>query len=151
MSYSCLFLSPDGSKFRFDDSGMSNGHAAEYQDDPYSSGSFMGELPDPELRLLQKQKLLLETESLKLQIHEFRQKAAREKERYRLETVKVKHELLVLKLKAREVKARTEYFVAAKKSILEREGLEDGNIEPQKNGPQSAEEIKAEIHHHILD
>jgi len=129
---------------------MSNGHAGEYQDDPYSSGSFLGELPDPELRLLQKQKLLLETESLKLQIHEFKQKAAREKEKYRLETDKVKHELLVLKLKAREVKARTEYFVAAKKSLLEREGREEENGEPQKNGQPCQEEIKAEIHHNLI-
>ena len=129
---------------------MSNGHAGEYQDDPYSSASFMGELPDPELRQLQKQKLLLETESLKLQILDFKEKAAREKEKYRLETVKVKHELLVLKLKAREVKARTDYFVAAKKSILEKEGREAKNTEPQKNGSQAREEFKADIHHNIL-
>ena len=145
----CHFFSPDGSKFRFDDSGMSNGHAGEYQEDPYSSGSFMGEFPDPELRLLQKQKLLLETENLKQQLKEFKEKAAREKERCRLETLKVKHELLVLKLKAREVKARTDYFVAAKKSILEKEGREGGigNSEPQKNGPKA----RGEIHHNPLD
>lgn len=113
-------------------------------------------LPDPEIRSLQRQKLQLETESLRLQMNEFREKSRREKEKYRLETEKMKHELLVLKLKAKEVKARTEYFVAAKKSIHDKEA--NGNPEQQKNGPEEAAgkedgfmgDLKVEMCHNLL-
>ena len=53
-------------------------------------------------------------------MNEMKEKSRREKEKFRLETEKMKHELIVLKLKAKEVKARTEYYVTAQKSVQDK-------------------------------
>ena len=65
-------------------------------------------------------------------MNDLREKGRREREKFRLElektraeierekatTEKVKEELIVMKLRAQEIKARTEYFEAAKHSIV---------------------------------
>ena len=106
---------------------MSNGHSDFHAD---QFGADYPVFPDPEIREMQKQKIQLETEHLRIQMNELREKSRREKEKFRLESEKMKQELILVKLKVKEVKARTEYFVAAKKSILENPNVK--NIEPTK-------------------
>ncbi len=108
---------------------MSNGHS-DFHADPF--GADYPVFPDPEIREMQKHKIQLETEHLRLQMNELTEKSRRDKEKFRLESEKMKQDLILVKLKAKEVKAKTEYFVAAKKSILEKPNVTGSSCEPMK-------------------
>ncbi len=92
-------------------------------------------------------------------MNDLREKGRREREKFRLElermraeierekatTEKVKEELFVIKLRAKEIKARTEYFEAAKQSIVGKQGGESSvdplvNNEEQNNLPETVYE-----------
>ena len=127
---------PDGSQ---DDSEMTNGHS-DIHDGQIPSHSYFPEYSDPELIFLQKQKLQLESDHLKLQMSELRETGQRARDLFRIEsqkmrseierekatTEKIKYETTLLKLKSKEIKARTEYFEAAKKSILVKDVAKNG-------------------------
>ena len=80
-------------------------------------------------------------------MNDLREKGRREREKFRLElektraeierekatTEKVKEELIVTKLRAQEIKARTEYFEAAKHSIVTGKRGEESPADPLVN------------------
>jgi hypothetical protein len=48
----------------------------------------------------------------------------------------VKEELVVIKLQAKEIKARTEYFEAAKQSIVVGKQVEESSLDPLVNNEE---------------